>query len=63
MLEWLNAANGHQNDYYKPLLRLNWHEVTGGTHLVAKFMWDSDDNADDMSLEDACIVLEHWCKL
>ena len=68
MTEWLNAANGNHNVYYKPLLKLNWHEPgwggadAGTCKLTAKFLWDSDDNADPMNLEDACLVLEHWCK-
>ena len=66
---WINTASGGHNVYYKPLLKLNWHEPArqgtgaGTCELIAKFMWDSDDSAEDMSLEDACIVLEHWCKL
>ena len=66
---WINTASGGHNVYYKPLLKLNWHEPArqgtgaGTCDLIAKFMWDSDDSAEDMSLEDACIVLEHWCKL
>ena len=66
---WINTASGGHNVYYKPLLKLNWHEPArqgtgaGTCELIAKFMWDSDDSAEDMSLEDACLVLEHWCKL
>ena len=66
---WINTASGGHNVYYKPLLKLNWHEPArqgtgaGTCDLIAKFMWDSDDSAEDMSLEDACIVFEHWCKL
>ena len=35
----------------------------GTCDLTAGFLWDSDDQADDMNLEDACLTLEHWCKL
>ena len=70
MVEWISAANGNNHDlYYKPLLRLSWHKPAsqgpdaGTCDLTAGFLWDSDDQADDMNLEDACLVLEHWCKL
>ena len=36
--------------------------AAGTSGLSAKFRWDSDDDIIDMSLEDACLVLEHWCK-
>ena len=70
MVEWISAANGNNHNlYYKPLLRLSWHKPAsqgpdaGTCDLTAGFLWDSDDQADDMNLEDACLVLEHWCKL
>ena len=69
MAEWLNEGHGNDNVFYKPLLRLHWHEPgwgdadAGTCKLTARFLWDSDDNADPMNLEDACLTLEHWCKL
>ena len=66
MVEWINAANGNNHNlYYKPLLKLTWHKPgrRGTCKLTANFLWDSDDNADPMNLEDACLMLEHWCKL
>ena len=69
MAEWLNEGHGNDNVFYKPLLRLHWHEPgwgdadAGMCKLTARFLWDSDDNADPMNLEDACLTLEHWCKL
>ena len=69
-MEWISAANGDDNNvYYKPLIFPEWnapatHGPDAGTcELVAKIMWDSDDSADAMNLEDACLMLEHWCKL
>ena len=64
-MQWIGAAANHQNQYYKPLICLEWKSARRRrrTKLTATFKWDSDDQAEDMSLEDACLVLEHWCKL
>ena len=69
-MEWISAANGDDNNvYYKPLIFPEWDAPAtqgpdaGTCELIAKFMWDSDDSADAMDLEDACLMLEHWCKL
>ena len=41
---WINTASGGHNVYYKPLLKLNWHEpalqesaVWNDGKLIAKF--------------------------
>ena len=64
-MQWIGAAANYQNQYYKPLLCLEWKAPARRrrTQLTATFKWDSDDSASDMNLEDACLVLEHWCKL
>ena len=63
---WISAGGGPHNVYYKPLICVEWKAPAAGaaeTELTATFKWDSDDQADDMNLEDACLMLEHWCKL
>lgn len=64
-VEWIKDAVGYNNVAYKPLIFLEWvapATAAGTSGLSAKFRWDSDDDIIDMSLEDACLVLEHWCK-
>ena len=66
MAEWINTAIAHHNICYKPMFQLEWNGPAAENwkgELTARFRWDSDDSVEDMSLEDACIVLEHWCKL
>ena len=66
MTEWINTAIAHHNICYKPMFQLEWNGPAAENwkgELTARFRWDSDDSVEDMSLEDACIVLEHWCKL
>ena len=64
---WISAGGGPHNVYYKPLICVEWKAPAAAaaetTELTATFKWDSDDQADDMNLEDACLMLEHWCKL
>ena len=63
---WISAGGGPHNVYYKPLICVEWKAPAAAaaeTELIATFKWDSDDQADDMNLEDACLMLEHWCKL
>jgi len=64
---WISAGGGPHNVYYKPLICVEWiapaAAAAAETELIATFKWDSDDQADDMNLEDACLMLEHWCKL
>ena len=66
MAEWINTAIAHHNICYKPMFQLEWNGPAAENwkgELTARFRWDSDDSVEGMSLEDACIVLEHWCKL
>ena len=63
---WISAGGGPHNVYYTPLICVEWKAPAAAaaeTELTATFKWDSDDQARDMSLEDACLMLEHWCKL
>jgi len=50
---------------YSPMMDVKWHYSpdAGTCELIAKFRWDAEDDVIDMSLEDACLMLEHWCKL
>ena len=66
MAEWINTAIAHHNICYKPMFQLEWNGPAAENwkgELTARFRWDSDDSVEDMSLEDACLTLEHWCKL
>ena len=63
IVDWISAANGDdRNLYFKPLIFPEWRN-TLDCELVVNFQWDSEDQVDPMSLEDACLMLEHWCKL
>ena len=62
-VDWVSAANGDdRNLYFKPLIFPEWNNALD-CELIVNFLWDSEDQVDDMSLEDACLMLEHWCKL
>ena len=51
-----------ENLYFKPLIFPEWN-VPSADELIVNFLWDSEDQVDPMNLEDACLMLEHWCKL
>ena len=62
-VDWVSAANGDdRNLYFKPLIFPEWNNALD-CELIVNFLWDSEDQVDPMSLEDACLMLEHWCKL
>ena len=62
-VDWVSAANGDdRNLYFKPLIFPEWNNALD-CELIVNFLWDSEDQVDPMSLEDACLTLEHWCKL
>lgn len=64
-MEWIKDHMDQQVPMgaYKPLIFLEWvapATAAGTSGLSAKFTWGPVDVV-DMSLEDACLVLEHWC--
>ena len=62
-VDWVSAANGDdRNLYFKPLIFPEWNNALD-CELIVNFLWDSEDQVDPMNLEDACLMLEHWCKL
>ena len=65
-MAWIrNAGATGSNLLFNPMICVDWcHSAAAGTcELFVRFKWDAEDDEHDMDLEDACLMLEHWCKL
>ena len=65
-MAWIrNAAAAGSNLIFNPMICVDWRQSAGaGTgEILARFKWDTEDDEPDMCLENACLMLEHWCKL
>ena len=65
-MAWIqNAGAVGSNLIFNPMICVDWrHSAGAGTgKILARFKWDAEDDEPDMCLENACLMLEHWCKL
>ena len=70
-MAWIKSAVAHgSNLINNPMLCVEWcHTAAPGIDgpgtgkLIALFKWDTEDELQEMNLEDVCLTLEHWCKL
>jgi len=65
-MAWIqNAGAVGSNLIFNPMICVDWrHSAGAGTgEILARFKWDAEDDEPDMCLENACLRLEHWCKL
>ena len=72
VLRWHEQAAVQEDLSFWPALALCWTRVptrvAGGlvlrwnapSNLVARFIWDSPNDSNDMSVVDACLTLEHY---
>ena len=63
-MEWIKNAMAHgSNLIFNPIICVDWRHSADTSEILARFKWDSEDDEHDMDLEDACLMLENWCKL
>ena len=66
-MAWIQNARvtERSNLIFNPMICVDWcHSAAAGScELFVRFKWDAEDDEHDMDLEDACLMLEHWCKL
>ena len=65
-MAWIqNAGAMGSNLIFNPMICVDWRHSAGAEtgEILARFKWDAEDDEHDMNLEDACLTLEHWCKL
>ena len=64
-MAWIQNARvtAISNLIFNPMICVDWRHSADTSEILARFKWDSEDDEHDMDLEDACLMLEHWCKL
>ena len=59
-LDWLHRTHGAHDLYVDPQLALYWDVES--QKVEARFVFQTPDDRDDMSLPDACLTLEHFAE-
>ena len=61
-LSWIRHSPNPNNVYNVPNCELLWDEdeVDKASTMSMVFQWDNDDGSSEMTVEDACLALEHW---